>query len=56
VPDSKRTLLVERFGTTAEWIDVDVKRGDWLVFNVVNNRMRWGGCSYVAVAGPGPPS
>src|SRR3954469_20834310 len=43
VPDSKRTLLVERFGATAERIDIEVRRGDWLVFNVVNNRMRWGG-------------
>jgi hypothetical protein len=53
VPDSKRTLLLERFGATVERIDVDVKKGDWLVFNVVNNRLRWGGCSYFAVTGRG---
>jgi hypothetical protein len=53
VPDSKRTLLVEQFGATAERIDLEVRRGDWLVFNVVNNRMRWGGCSYFAVTGRG---
>ncbi len=53
VPDAKRTLLEERFGATAERIDVVVRRGDWLVFNVVNNRMRWGGCSYFAAAGRG---
>ena len=53
VPDSKRTLLVEQFGATAERIDIEVKKGDWLVFNVVNNRLRWGGCSYFAVNGRG---
>ena len=51
VPDTKRTLLLERFGATAERIDIEVRQGDWLVFNVVNNRMRWGGCSYFAVTG-----
>lgn len=53
VPDAKRTLLEERFGATAERIDIQVKKGDWLVFNVVNNRLRWGGCSYFAVTGRG---
>jgi hypothetical protein len=53
VPDAKRTLLVENFGATTERIDIDVRPGDWLVFNVVNNRLRWGGCSYFAVAGRG---
>src|SRR4051794_10636228 len=53
VPDARRTLLVELFGATAERLDVDVKQGDWPVFNVVNNRMRWGGCSYFAVTGRG---
>jgi hypothetical protein len=51
--DDKRTLVEERFGATAERIDVEVREGDWLVFNVVNNRLRWGGCSYFAVAGRG---
>src|SRR6476646_5439873 len=46
VPDAKRTLLDERFGATVERLDVEVRKGDWLVFNVVNNRMRWGGASY----------
>jgi hypothetical protein len=53
VPDSRRTLLVEQFGATAERIDIEVKKEDWLVFNVVNNRLRWGGCSYFAVTGQG---
>jgi len=51
VPDSRRKLLLERFGATVERISVPVKKGDWLVFNVVNNRMRWGGAYYFAVAG-----
>ncbi len=48
---SKRTMLWERFGATMEQIDVVVRKGDWLVFNVVNNRLRWNGCSYFGVAG-----
>jgi len=51
VPDARRKLLLERFGATVERIDVPVSRGDWLVFNVVNNRLRWGGAYYFAVAG-----
>lgn len=51
VPDNKRQLLVERFGATAERINQPVKMGDWVVFHVVNNRMRWGGVYYFAVAG-----
>lgn len=51
VPDSKRTLLHEIFGATVEKIDIQVHKGDWLVFNVVNNRMRWNGARYFAVAG-----
>nr|MBA3312116.1 hypothetical protein [Planctomycetaceae bacterium] len=51
VPDEKRHLLEERFGATAERVDVEVRRGDWLVFHVVNNRLRWGGAKYFAVAG-----
>lgn len=51
IPDARRKLLVEKFGATAERIDVEVKKGDWLVFNVVNNRLRWKGQKYFAVAG-----
>jgi hypothetical protein len=51
VPDAKRQLLEERFGATVERLDTEVRKGDWLVFNVVNNRMRWGGAYYFAVAG-----
>jgi hypothetical protein len=51
VPDDRRELLLEQFGATAEKIQVEVREGDWLVFNVVNNRLRWGGAAYFAVAG-----
>lgn len=53
VPDKQRTLLHEVFGTTAERIDIEVREGDWVVFNVVNNRLRWGGTCYFGVAGRG---
>ncbi len=43
IDDSSRTLLGELFGATVERIDVPLFAGDWVVFNVVNNRMRWNG-------------
>jgi hypothetical protein len=52
--DDRRELVVDVFGATVERIKVDVRSGDWLVFNVVNDRMRWGGASYFAVSGRGP--
>ena len=51
IPDAKRSLLEERYGATVERVDVEVHRGDWLVFNVVNNRLRWGGTRYFGLAG-----
>jgi hypothetical protein len=51
VPDSKRTLLEDVYGATVEKVDIEVREGDWVVFNVVNNRLRWGGRSYFAAAG-----
>ena len=51
IPDDKRQLLDEIHGATAERINVDVRGGDWLVFHVVNNRLRWDGAKYFAVAG-----
>jgi len=51
VLDAKRKLLLERFGATVESTAVQVQRGDWLVFHVVNNRLRWGGAYYFGVAG-----
>jgi hypothetical protein len=53
VPDERRTLLKEVFGATVERIDVKLHEGDWIVFNVVNNRLRWSGCSYFGVTARG---
>ncbi len=51
VADSQRQMAEERYGATAEKITVDVHEGDWLVFNVVNNRLRWDGARYFGAAG-----
>ncbi len=51
VPDAQRELILERFGACGEKINVEVKPGDWLVFHVVQNRMRWNGTKYFAAAG-----
>jgi hypothetical protein len=54
VPDTRRRLEAEVFGATVERIELELREGDWLVFNVVNNRLRWGGVYYFAVAGFDP--
>jgi len=51
IQDGQRTLLNEIFGVTVERMNVQVHPGDWLVFHVVNNHLRWGGSKYFAVAG-----
>ena len=51
VPEEKRELLLDRFGATVERIDLNVRAGDWIVFHVVNNRLRWDGAYYFGVAG-----
>ena len=51
LPDDKRQMLVELFGATSERVNVQVHEGDWLVFHVVNDRLRWGGNYYFAAAG-----
>ena len=53
LPDDRRVLVMDVFGATVERIRVDVRPGDWLVFNVVSNRIRWEGASYFAVSGRG---
>lgn len=49
--DGQRKLLDELHGATVERMSVDLRPGDWLVFHVVNNHLRWGGAKYFAVAG-----
>ncbi len=56
VPLTKREMLNERFGATTEKINIEVHKGDWLVFHVVNNELRWGGAYYFAVAGSFAPN
>jgi hypothetical protein len=51
VPDTSRRLLNEIHGATVERVDVEIRRGDWVVFNVANNRLRWGGQSLFIAAG-----
>jgi hypothetical protein len=51
VDDEDRHLLGERYGATKERVDVELHPGDWIVFNVVNDRLRWNGAKYFAAAG-----
>jgi hypothetical protein len=51
IPADHRKLQAEIFGAQGELVTVDLKPGDWIVFNVVNNRLRWGGAYYFAAAG-----
>lgn len=51
VNEARRTLLEEIHGASVEKVEIEVREGDWVVFNVVNNRLRWDGCSYFAAAG-----
>jgi hypothetical protein len=54
VPMERRRMLAEVFGATTEKISVELRDGDWIVFNVVANRLRWGGASYFGAYGIGP--
>jgi outer membrane protein assembly factor BamB len=49
VPDSARKPLDEIFGMLPEVIELDLHERDWIVFNVVNDRFRWGGAKYFGV-------
>ena len=51
VPDDRRQMVGENYGASSEKIEVEVREGDWLVFNVANNRLRWDGASYFGAAG-----
>jgi hypothetical protein len=51
VPDEARTMNSEVYGAIGERTTVTVREGDWIVFNVANNRLRWGGVYYFGVAG-----
>ena len=49
LPLSARQMLVEMFGATTERVHFDLREGDWIVFHVVANRLRWGGARYFGV-------
>ena len=51
VSTDARSMTAERFGAIGERIDITVRAGDWIVFNVVNNRLRWNGAHYFGAAG-----
>ncbi|MEM7602249.1 MAG: hypothetical protein AAF357_12640, partial [Verrucomicrobiota bacterium] len=51
IPDEKRTLLLDRFGSTIENIAIEPKPGDWIVFEVAYNPVRHGGARYFALSG-----
>ncbi|HEY2584507.1 MAG TPA: hypothetical protein VGI81_01935 [Tepidisphaeraceae bacterium] len=51
VEDENRHLQAERYGATEERVDLELHSGDWIVFNVVNDRLRWDGAKYFAAAG-----
>jgi hypothetical protein len=51
VPLTARQMTTEVYGAIGERDDITVREHDWLVFNVVNNRLRWGGAYYFGVAG-----
>jgi hypothetical protein len=56
VPAERRKLIAEIFGAQIERVELTIRPGDWVVFNVVNNKLRWKGAYYFAVAGKGDPN
>jgi len=56
VPLTRRGIMKEVDGATAERVDLFVHEGDWLVFHVVTNRLRRERGGYFAVAGERPGS
>jgi hypothetical protein len=51
VPDEARKVNSEVYGAIGERTTLTVREGDWLVFNVANNRLRWSGAYYFGIAG-----
>jgi hypothetical protein len=51
VPDDRRGMLLDRFGSSAERVNVEVTKGDWLVFQVAHNRLRHRGSKFFGCAG-----
>jgi hypothetical protein len=51
VPSESRKLQADIFGAQIERVEVDLHDGDWIVFNVASNQLRWKGAHYFACAG-----
>jgi hypothetical protein len=51
VPERLRHNANELFGAEVEKDDIKVSTGDWLVFHVVSNAIRWNGVYFFAAAG-----
>jgi hypothetical protein len=50
LPQGQRHLKAEIFGAQVEQDEVELHAGDWVVFNVASNGLRWNGSSYFAAA------
>ena len=50
LPGAQRKLQAEIFGAQCETVSIVPKPGDWIVFQVVNNKLRWNGAYYFAAA------
>jgi hypothetical protein len=51
VPMERRQLVGEAFGAQLEQINMSVKAGDWVVFQVASNGLRWDGAQSFSAAG-----
>jgi hypothetical protein len=51
VPSESRKLQADIYGAQIERVEVDLHDGDWIVFNVACNQLRWKGAHYFACAG-----
>ncbi|MEM8885754.1 MAG: PQQ-binding-like beta-propeller repeat protein [Planctomycetota bacterium] len=54
LPREARELVLEIHGASTERVHADLRPGDWVVFQVANNRLRWGGASYFGARGVRP--
>jgi hypothetical protein len=54
VSDSQFKLEGDIFGATVMRVQMDVRSGDWIVFEVANDRFRWNGSCGFAAAGLAP--
>lgn len=48
IPNTDRKLIGEIYGAQIERVTFELRPGDWVVFNVANNHLRWNGAYYFA--------